>query len=514
MAGTRPTVVVHAPDARGLRPVTEGGVLLGRVWSPRELRRLLRRTGRRRSPESNPGSAPGPDARLAPQPLRYEGLGERDWPDKPLRRRLTATAMVVGLLGCAALLIGIGQVDASGSTTFAGRLTGFLLVLAGLAQVAAALAACDFFGKLHWPYSGVPVVVGAVLALILTTLLLVMWFEEREFVPLLPAYGLLWCWSVWALWILHRRRAWSGMRYPKSVVAGLTLSGVLAVTNFSYAALYTPNAARAQLITTATIGKPTVSRDGTVLYVPVTVGVKNTGTVAVNVVGSAYWVTGTSTVATTSVFPDFWREAKVLDVDGDAERYARLTGRTLLATGTVTVAGSWLDPGSEHAEEKIIQLPVGGERPEYTVVEAVSKVISIRQDRARVPQGFKHPAFSWRTAEAAPPAVCRSFMKDCLLFRARVEHNNNLVNVTRGPRYLSLWSYQEPGAENVEIDAGISRIDRHGNPVPPGEPGDRYGFASETSRVSRIAVDPPVTPKAAPTPDDEASTVPQDGEDG
>ncbi|WP_328297693.1 hypothetical protein OG389_07610 [Streptomyces sp. NBC_00435] len=502
MTGTRPTVFVHAPDARGLRPVTLGGRPLGSVWSSRELERLLRRAGYTESGDSGPG------------PVHWEGGGAADWPDEPLPRRLTAAVMVAGLLGCAVLLGVIGQVDAARSATFAGRLTGFLLLLAGLAQVAAALAAHDFLGKRRWPYSGVPVLAGAFIALIMTTLLLGMWLEEREFVALLPVYGLLWCWSVWALCILLRRRAWSGMRYPKSVVAGLTLSGVLAVTNFSYAALYTPNAARAQLITTAAVGKPTVSRDGTVLYVPVTVSVKNTGTVAVNIAGSAYWVTGASSVPTTSVVPDYWRKAKERDVDGDAEGYSLPVPPTLLATGPVGVEGSWLDPGSEHAEEKIIQLRRGAGQPEYTVVEAVSQVISVRQDRARIRPGLKEPSFSWRAGKA-PAATCLASMDDCVLFRARVDHNNNLVNVTRGPRYLSVWSYQEgPDGAGADIKAVITPLDSRGNLVDHQEPGDRYGFASETSRVSRVVIGPLAAPQAPRTADDPAPTGPPEEEDG
>ncbi|WP_328926734.1 hypothetical protein OG429_20455 [Streptomyces sp. NBC_00190] len=45
MTSSRPQVIVHAPDGRGLREVGVAGETVGRAWSPRDLRRVLRRAG-------------------------------------------------------------------------------------------------------------------------------------------------------------------------------------------------------------------------------------------------------------------------------------------------------------------------------------------------------------------------------------------------------------------------------------------------------------------------------------
>ncbi|WP_030294478.1 hypothetical protein [Streptomyces katrae] len=77
-----------------------------------------------------------------------------------------------------------------------------------------------------------------------------------------------------------------------------------------------------------------------------------------------------------------------------------------------------------------------------------------------------------------------------MVFRGRIDHNNNLVNVTRRPRYVTLWWSMEPGGNNCEIEAVISPLDADGNVAPPVESADRYGLVKEESRVARVAVGP------------------------
>ncbi|MCX5197803.1 hypothetical protein OOK31_28570 [Streptomyces sp. NBC_00249] len=522
--GARPRVVVSPPDPRGLREVTAGSRTLGRVWSCRGLRRLLHRAG-------YPRAMPLTDPRF----VSWHGGGSTTWPDRPWHRRTAAALMAAGLLCSAALLVSIGQVDAAGAQTFAGRLTGWLLILAGAVQTAAAAAATDFWGRRRLSWSGPLVLVGALIALAMSALLLGMWCEAREYIVQLPLYAALFCWALWALWLLVRHAAWKGLPHPRSIVAGLTLSAVLTGVNFSQTTLYEPNAERSIVTAEAKLGEPRVSPDGKVLHLSLRLSVKNVGKVPVDVLGTIFWVIGQTSRVYQAGRPEFWR--RELPGEEDAERYARATGREQLAFGIFMKDGSWLDPGTEKAEEKIVQLPAG---TDYSTVEAVAKVITSRRDRGRIgaeypvnwyswqqfppcdPQYFDRPHTGWfAVRDALPRALAEEWScrlrgapwcplrgrprcdTDILLSTARIRHNNNLINVTRGARYVTLVRLVDRTASNPDIQAVIAPAPGGRVLLPPDheESPERYGLMRTVSDVARVPSTALVSPRSEADPE-------------
>lgn len=488
----RPRVVVAAPDDRGLREVHYGSRRLGTAWSVRGVRRLLR------------GAGCPPDIDLEdPARVSWRGGDSGTWPDRPVRRCAAAALVAAGLVGSAALLLSIGAVDAFESLTFAGRLTGWLLLVAGVVQTAAAVATVDFWGKRRWRYAGGLVLAGALIALFMSALLLGMWFQAREFIVYLPMYAALFCWSLWALWLLYGHKAWQGIPHPRGIVAGATVSAVLAGVNFSHTTLYEPNARRSIITTEAKLGEPRLSPDGKILHVPLRLSVKNVGTVPVDVLGTIFWVTGQrSELRPEGLGSEQWRF--ILDKDGDAERYSRITDREQLATGPFETEGSWLDPGNEHVEEKIIQIPADRE---YTTIDAAAKAITTRRDRGKISAEYGQARFSW-DPKAPPFSACPDPGGDCVAFRARIKHNNNLVNVTRRARYVTTWWQMEPGGYNSQVTSVITPIRPDGMLEPRPESPDRYGLMRTTSLWSRVASTGLMRPSGAPTPSPSPSSSP------
>lgn len=487
-----PRVAVGAPDERGLREVRSGHLALGRAWSLRETRKLLRDAG-------YPADLDLED----PKFVSWRGGDSGVWPDNPWRRCAAATLVIVGLVGSAALLVFIGAVDAFESLTFAGRLTGWLLLVAAMVQTAAAVAAVDFWGKRRWRYAGGLVLTGALIGLAVSALLLGMWFQAREFIVYLPMYACLLCWSLWALWVLYRHKAWEGVPHPRGIVAGVSLSAVLAGVNFSHTTLFEPNARRSIITAEAKLGEPRLSPDGKILHLPLRVSVKNVGTVPVDILGTVFWVTGQSSrLRPEGTGAEEWRF--ILARDGDAERYAETTGREQVATGTFETEGSWLDPGNEHVEEKIIQVPA--ER-RYSTIDAAAKAITTRRDRGKISPEYGNAWYSW-DPKAPPFAKCRPPGVDCVAFRARIKHNNNLVNVTRRARYVTTWWQMEPAGNNSDVMSVITPIRPDGELVPRPESPDRYGLMTTTSLWSRVPAAELVRPSGAATPSPEGPSSP------
>ncbi|MEW1638567.1 hypothetical protein AB0469_31480 [Streptomyces sp. NPDC093801] len=252
------------------------------------------------------------------------------------------------------LLSGIGMVDAPGALTFSGRLAGMLFVLSGAAQVCAAAAVFDHWGKRTLRYSGAAVLLGVLITVATQGLLLALWLQEREWTPYLPVFLALTAWSLWAVWTVWRERAWKG--------------------------------------------------------IPV-----------------------------------------------------------------------WMAPGTSFTTERVLRIP---RNAAYDLVTANMSAYFIRGDRARIDPEFETPIFSWKEKSDrffdCRPAACL----DCVAHHARVHHNNNIINVTRRPRYLTAWRSVGPAGSQMQVL--ISPLDSRGLVSFDLESADRYGVDQYLSGLSEI----------------------------
>ncbi|MBT2415812.1 DUF308 domain-containing protein [Streptomyces sp. ISL-12] len=427
----RPWVVVEPPDSRGLRRVTIDGQLAGSAWSRAELARVLRRQGYAENVDLDD-----------PASVYWRGGDSGDWPDRPWRRRSIMSLMVAGLLVSMVFNVVIGWPDASGALTFAQRITGVLFVLSGVLLGISAVSALDYWGRRQFQASGAIVLLGAFVVLATDGLLLLLWFEEKEYtrhlLVCLPAF----CWSIWALWVLVRQKSWKGVPQPKKFAAGVVVTALLTAVSLAYSTMYQPAAAPMHFTLKAEFGKAREDKRLPFVHVPLTLHMKNTGGIPVYILNDIYTVRGRGasySLGEADLIAE-WRESvgKQGTREGEAELYVDQLTYTTISSGRFSESGNSLDVGQEYVLTRVFQLP---RDVEYDTVSVELQISYMRKDRGKIDvKEFRSAHPSWNERDRSyycEPAMCGSQ----LIYRARVRHNNNLINVTRKPRYVTaVWS--------------------------------------------------------------------------
>ncbi|WP_405582598.1 Yip1 family protein [Streptomyces sp. NBC_01092] len=463
----RPWVVVEAPDRRGLRRVTMGGRTVGSAWSSGDLRRILRRL-------DFPDDIDLDDTAF----IYWRGGGSGTWPDRRWRRCATFALMTAGLLASMVLSAMVGWPDATGALTFAQRMTGVLFVLSGLVQGVAAVAAFDYWGRRQVRISGAVVLLGVLIALGTDSLLLVMWLEEAEYTPYLLIFLPLWCWSLWALVVLVREDCWKGVPRPKRFAAGVVATALLTGVSLAYSTMYQPTAAPMHLSLKAKFGAARADRGLPFVHVPLSLYMKNTGGIPVYVTNDIYTVRGRD--AKYAELPGVedmlreWRETAGRQGNlGDVEFYAGDLRRTIISSSQVYGPGKWLEVGQEFSVERVFQIPKDAP---YGTVSVSMQVSYMRKDRGKLDvDEFKTPHYTWRESEGrfyCPAEECGQQ----LIYSGRVRHNNNLINVTRKPRFVTAtWL---PGGVPTSSISSIRHWDTKISLLEVRRELDRYGAAS------------------------------------
>lgn len=452
-------VVVQAPDGRGLRAVNIDGVPAGAAWSRRDLRRQLSRAGLPRDVDLEDRAS-----------ISWRGADGATWPDRAGRRRGTIALLAAGLVASMLLLARIGMVDAMGALTFSGRLTGVLLVLSGAVQGVAAAAVFDYWGKRTLPYSGALVLLGVLITVATQALLLTVWFQEREWTPYLPIFLALALWSLWAVWMVWRERAWKGIPHPKSFTTAVVTGALLTSANFAYSALYQPQAALFHFTVEAKFGTPRRDPARPLVYLPVKLHVKNDGAVPAYIVNSIYWVQGRESVFDAKkTAPDQKQWRADAEAGTDTELHVRPTAYRTINTGPVVPAGAWVAPGTDHNMEQMAEIPADAP---YDLVTTIMSIIVLRGDRGKLDAGYRNPIYSWRQKTDRFFDCSVVPCPDYVMYHARLRHNNNIINVTRRPRYLSSDRYFR--AEDSRITVWISPFNSKGRLSANTEDVDRY----------------------------------------
>lgn len=439
----RPWVVVEPPDSRGLRRVTVGGERAGSAWSLRELRRVLSRLG---LPE---------DMDLEdPATVRWNGGDSGTWPDRPWRRRSVVALMTAGLLVSMVYNVLIGWPDASGALTFAQRITGVLFVLSGVVVGVAAIAAADYWGRRQFRVSGAITLLGVVIVLATDGLLLSLWLEEREYTGHLLVHlpGL--CWSLWALFLLLRDKSWKGIPQPRTFAAGVVATALLTAVSLAYSTMYQPAAAPMHFALKAEFGKAWEDRNLPYVHVPLTLHMKNTGGIPVYIINDIYTVRG-RIAAYSRGEEDLaaeWQDSveRRGAREGEAELYVDQLEYTTISSGRFYDLGNSLDVGQEYTQQRVFQLPKDAG---YDTVSVELQIAYMRKDRGKLDvAAFRTPHRSWSAHEKTyhcEPYICGAQ----LIHRGRVRHNNNLINVTRRPRYVTaVWS---PGGDFISSISSV-----------------------------------------------------------
>ncbi|MGE7383923.1 hypothetical protein ACQKM2_00285 [Streptomyces sp. NPDC004126] len=425
-----PLIVVEPPDSRGLRDVRVRGEVVGRAWSLGDLRGLLRRA---EVPE---------DLDLeAGELVHWRGGGSEVWPDRPWRRRGTSVLIAAGLLITAGVLGKIGKTDVSDALTFGGRVAGATFLFASIVEMIAAICAFDYLGKRRWVYSGAAVLVGVAIALAVNALLLAMQIDAREYSPYAWIWPTILVWSLWALRKINPQQIWRQSPHPKKVATGAAVAGLISIGNLLYSRVYVPYSSPLTMDIAVKFGEPQLNAKRTVLYVPMTVTVKNNGKVPLYILGTLYRVYGRSA--------NFAEKARgVAEWKGDiqagesVERNVSVMGRDLISSGEVIVngGGSFMESGDVMSEERVLSIPANSE---FDSIEGVAEAVVMRTDRATLSTDFlSSVTTSWDDSlshvKDAPKWVAEPG-DEYLKYQARLYYSNEILNATRRPRYATIW---------------------------------------------------------------------------
>ncbi|MGG7568714.1 hypothetical protein [Streptomyces sirii] len=377
------------------------------------------------------------------------------------------------MLAAMALLAIVGSPDAFGAQTFAGRMTGSLFVFLGAVEGVAALAVLDYWGKRRWKFSGAVVLVGALIATSISSLLLLIWLQEREFTKYLLIYLPLWFWSLWALWVVIREKSWKGTPHPKKFAAGVTVTVLIAAANLAYTDIYQPATTPVLFKLEVKFGKPRIDANRPIIQLPLVFHATNVGKVAGYILNDDYWLYGRSLKF--SYGSEGQKKSRAMMESGyDVGLHVSNPVDEILSTGQPYDVGSWLEPGEEVHEEKVIQLPKDSK---YDLIGVHMEVTEMRKDRGKLGSDYSLVHFSWEKSEGksyCPPEKCY----DHVFYQGRVRHNNNLVNVTRRPRYITAtWGAETPMETFVEtsIYGPKSKVSE--------EEADRYGIVLADTEV-------------------------------
>lgn len=437
-------VAVGPPDDIGLRKVVIDGKPSGRVWCPHELRKSLHRAGV-----------------AADADIEWRGGDSTVWPARNWGRRVVGTVMAVGFLATAGMCVWIGIKDSFDALTFAGRVTGFLFLFMAAVELIAFAAVFDYWRKRRIKQSGPALLLGTLVELLVGSVLLLMYIANRDRPPYAPT-GLLWialilC-SSWSLWILCRRRVWKALRYPGRIAIGTIISTVLVVTNLAYTQVYLPSVSRPLVQGGAEIGKPSLNREGTKMYLRVHLHLKNSGQVPVHILGSIYWI-----------------HAKIASDPKD--RFKLLKPGELIKP-----PGEELSPGEEISEDVVVEIK-DPEKLDYEAVTAQVEAYAFRQDRMTIAADYGISG-KWRgklkeegkddDPPGPPPADTEYFR-----YQSDISQSSELLNLTRGRERVTVWwLYRRRPAVYVDVASPDERkaIDLN-NPAEQRQAVDRYGLA-------------------------------------
>jgi hypothetical protein len=350
--------------------------------------------------------------------------------------------MLGGLLGSLGLHVVLGWADALGALTFAQRLVGVMFLLAGTVQGIALPAVIDYWGRRQVKSSGALVLLGVLMTVATTTLLLFLWLQEREFIATVLLFLALWLWSLWALRLLVHEKVWRGIPHPRKFAAGVTVTALLTAVSLGYSILYQPIAAPMHFVLKAEFGTPRTDARSPYIHVPLKLYAKNAGGIPVYIVVDDYTIWGHLAAFSE---PGKGMEEWKGDEEGgwwntEAEVFETKVKDEVIASGQFQGPGSTLDSGEEFKMEKVLTLP---KDTKYETLNAVLSFAVLRQDRGKLDDEFYTGRLSWMKSEGryyCPPDDCGEHV----IYHGRVRYNDNLINVTRKPRYVAaFWSPNE-----------------------------------------------------------------------
>ncbi|WP_030198104.1 hypothetical protein [Streptomyces sp. NRRL S-87] len=350
--------------------------------------------------------------------------------------------MASGLLASAAVLFHVGTTDAFNALAYGGRVVGASFIVAALVELAAVVAACDFWGRRAVRYSGAVVLVGVGTVLVSDLMFLITQIEGRTYTPFLWLWVGLLSWVAWALWVLTRQAVWASIPHPRSIALSVVVTGVVGAAGVGYSQMYVPYSTPVDIPFGVSFGKPTASADGSVLHVPAHVEFRNAGSVRIYVVGTLWTVKGYPVTLNPGGNKmadwkrDMWQWGATL-------RHVSYGPSRMLGAGNFVDPGSRLDPGDDLSEDTVVDVPV---RSGLGRVRIYAKASFVRADRGKLGNNYAQSyEASWDTGSAGQehqwdaPGWLAEPGDEVYRYHSRVYHSSEMLNLTHAADHAAAW---------------------------------------------------------------------------
>ncbi|MFD9032809.1 hypothetical protein ACFVZW_16910 [Streptomyces sp. NPDC059567] len=419
----------------------------------------------------------------------------------PGRRGVVLWILIAcGLVATAVELTIFGGADVTDGLTYAGRISGVVFLAAAILEVVA-------FGALFSPakYSGALVILGVLISLLTNVVLLILHLDGSFtyyslFLILLP-------WACWALLWLYKKGVWSRVPHARGFAAGVALTGLLAVANFTHTQVYQPYTATAMLTTSVEFGAATAAANGAV-SVPLRLRTRNSGKVGVYVLGSLYQLSARPTSFVRYPRPDKDWLQDINSGQRDLMRYTNVHagGYELLAQGQFAGRAGpamVLEPGAEIVTRKVIQFP---RRNTYEVLAATANVAFLRKDRAKLTDDYaRSGSSSWNKEYVNKKLEPRWVTNDdhgdnddpvnTFRYESRIAHSTAVLENTRAPHYVTVWwalhEVKSEGPFGPDLVAVVGPKEALGNRPSAADThrmAERYGLAYAPSGTTQISM--------------------------
>lgn len=392
--------------------------------------------------------------------------------------RVALAAIVLVLLMTTLLLAQIGLEDFVHDLTFAGRLTGAVLLVVSFTTLVGAAAVLDHWIRQSFPYSGLVALIGTFAALLTNAMLMVQTVKDGDSALFPALFSALTAGSAYAVFAVWRTSV--VIPAPKRVAAAVVVSAVIAIANFGYQNLYQPYQRQTRPLITLSMGKPVLSKDRTAFAVPVDITLRNHGDVGFYVLGAEFHAMGKQVpLSPKDRLRRQWR--------ADAEQWQKskemdpLSRREMHQPGEMVEAKPWMDNGwwveanDTFTTRVVVQLP---RNTPYDQVALYATASLARKDRLVLEPPLRFVAYSWGRQKV--PGWVKAQQTggvDSLIYRARVHENNALDEHTRDPRFVTV--YWQFGTHGASVQSSVKRKGEEGRIATPAEDREvrnRYGL--------------------------------------
>ncbi len=344
----------------------------------------------------------------------------------PDRTPTAKVPLVVSLLASVATALVAARVGAQttfSAPTFAGKLTGALIIAATLVLLAGMFTIVRLLARKGSPVGITITLLTTATALGFNLMMAITQLTVGDLNYWLAYWITLATLLSWALYDLVRALGPFGT-YPRKLALGFGISSVLAIANFAYSQIYLPYAQQPSIAMQPLFGTAEKTSDKTELMVPFSVTL-TTKAVPIHILGATYSVVGRK--ATTSKQARSGDELR-RDLQNGNDPAARLAvdGEEFVQGGVLFEPGSEYIPDEVHTVSKVVRLPAD---TAYDSLRLTTDVTFLRADRASIDMD------EVKNSRRVDHRQGQEFVA----YQGRLSEGNALNRTTRNP----VWFYHE-----------------------------------------------------------------------